>query len=489
MSKKKIFNDTVIILTNTLKTSSLISVLILFLILCSCNEKVQIEQSGPNGIWKQIGYGNIAVLNDTTISVYNISKQNCLLAFEEHLLDFGKVKDWKKDTLTIRHGIDDWKFVRLNKLPDLCERSEVQRNDPKHNFQVFWDTFNEHYASFAIKNVNWSEVYEEYEPLVSANTTDLEMYTIFRQMIERLNDNHIKMQVPSELESQYKDQIEGTKEQYSTMDVFALNKEIAKLYVDSLRNYNAGMIRYGLIDNKIGYVQINAMLMLADYDLEDNLDLRSFYSQYWEKAENRKDELQRQDEVKGINKILDVIIDDMPQAQSYILDLRFNGGGKDGVALAILNHFSNSERIVFTKKARTDKGFTKAQNIKVVPSKKRFNGNVYLLTSHLTASASEILVLASLAQSNIKRIGSTTEGIFSSTLDKKLPNGWQYELSNEIYQDLNGTSYENIGIPPDYQLNYPENKDAFIDQLLREVDNKMDSAINLVLELEHQKVQ
>ncbi|WP_111709834.1 S41 family peptidase [Lutibacter citreus] len=468
-----------------MKNIKILSILTLFLIFSSCNEKVLNEKPKPDGIWKQIGYGNIIELNDTIISVYNISKQDCNLSFKEHILDFGKVKNYTKDTLTIQHGNDDWLFTRLEKLPNLCKASNELNNNPKHNFQVFWNTFNDHYASFDIKNINWDEVYEKYEPKINENTNDLELYTIFKEMIALLNDGHVKMEVPEKIENEYKNQIEEQEEKYSKLDEFNLNKEIAEFYVDSLQNYNAGMVRYGLVNNNnIGYVQINSMLMLADYNLEKNLDLRNFYGQYWEKAENRKDELQRQDEVDGINKVLNSIILDLPKAKSYILDLRFNGGGKDAVALDILNHFSDTEKLAYTKKARTEKGFTNPQNFKIIPSKNHFSGNVYLLTSHLTASASEILVLASLTNSNFKRIGSTTEGIFSSTLDKELPNGWEYELSNEVYLDLNGKNYENIGISANYQLEYSTNKDEFLDQLSTDLKNKKDKAIELAIELE-----
>jgi hypothetical protein len=469
------------------KKTKILPALVLFFLCCSCSEKAPKEEPKSDGIWKQIGYGNIIELNDTIISVYNISKQDCHLSFEEHILDFGKVKNFSKDTLTIQHGNDDWQFTRLESLPDLCKTTVKINTDPKHNFRVFWDTFNDHYASFDIKDINWNKVYKTYEPKVTESTTDLELYTIFREIIALLDDGHVKMEVPEKIENDYKNQIEVKAEKYSKLDEFDLNKNIAALYVDSLRNYNAGMVRYGLINDDTGYVQINAMLMLADYGLEQDLDLRNFYGQYWEKAEKRKDEIQRQDEVDGINNVLNTVLKDLAEAKSYILDLRFNGGGKDAVALDILNHFSNKEQIAYTKKARIEIGFTNPQQFKIIPSKDHFNGNVYILTSHLTSSAAEILVLASLAASNFKRIGSTTEGIFSSTLDKKLPNGWKYELSNEVYQDLQGNNYENTGISADYPLDYSTNKDDFLTQLANDLKVKKDSGIELALKLEKQQ--
>ena len=462
----------------------ILAILTLLVLFCSCNKKTSNYKPNPDGIWKQIGYGNIIKLNDTIISVYNISKQECHLAFKEHILDFGQIRNFSKDTLKIQHGKDDWLFTRLDALPNLCKTSNELNSDPNHNFQVFWETFNDHYASFDLKDINWDQVYSKYVHKVNQNTTDIELYTIFREMIVLLNDGHVNMEVPEKIKQVYNTQIEEQEEKYSKLDEFNLNKEIAAFYVDSLRNYNAGMVRYGLIKKNIGYIQINSMLMLANYNLDTQLDLRNFYNQYWAKAANRKDELQRQDEVDGINKILDSIIKDLTEAKSYILDVRFNGGGKDAVALNILNHFSGTEKLSHTKKARIGKGFTNPQKFKIIPSKNHFNGNVYLLTSHFTASAAEILVLASLSNTNFKRIGATTEGIFSSTLDKKLPNGWKYELSNEVYQDLNGENYENVGILADYQLEYSINKDTFLDQLSADLKNKKDKAIDLAIELE-----
>jgi len=97
--------------------------------------------------------------------------------------------------------------------------------------------------------------------------------------------------------------------------------------------------------------------------------------------------------------------------------------------------------------------------------------------------------LASLSLPNFPRIGSTTEGIFSSTLDKTLPNGWEYELSNEVYQDLQGNTYENIGISPGFPLNYSKDKDQFFEQLSTELSPKADSAIELALKLEKEKLK
>ena len=455
-------------------------------IFISCKEKGRvIEKVTPNGIWKQVGYGNIIVLNDSIIQVYNTTKEHCSVAFEEEILDFGKIKKFTNDTLTIQHGIDSWLFTKLDTLPKLCTISKkTLKNDPKHNFKVFWNTFNDHYASFELKSIDWKKVYKEYEPKVTKRTTDLELYTIFQEMIHLLNDGHVEMEIPENITKNYKKSILKKKRKYTPLDEFELNKNIAELYVNDLKNYNSGIVRYGFIGENTGYIQINAMMFLANCNLPKNLDLRSFTMQYAEVYGRKKDEVKREDEVNGARFIMNAIIKELKGATSYIVDLRFNIGGKDGVALEILNHFSNDKKVVFTKKAKLGAGYTQPQKLGVTTSEHNFTGNVYFLTSNKTASAAEILILSSLSVSNIKRIGSTTQGIFSSTLDKNLPNGWEYQLSNEVYQDLNEKNYENIGITPDYKIAYAKDKDLFFDQLFNELKNKKDSAIDLALELE-----
>jgi C-terminal processing protease CtpA/Prc len=45
-------------------------------------------------------------------------------------------------------------------------------------------------------------------------------------------------------------------------------------------------------------------------------------------------------------------------------------------------------------------------------------------------------------------LGRRTFGVFSDTLYRHLPNGWEFTLSNEIYRAPDGASYEGVGIPP-----------------------------------------
>lgn len=176
------------------------------------------------------------------------------------------------------------------------------------------------------------------------------------------------------------------------------------------------------------------------------------------------------------------IIIELEATDAIIIDIRFNTGGYDVVSLEILKHFINQETQLYSKKEKLLNGFTEAQNFSILPAEKTYNKPVFLLTSHQTASAPEILALGSMAVKNITRVGFNTEGIFSDILEKKLPNGWTLNISNQVYQNSEGICYENLGIPPNKEIDYPENENLFIKSLRRKINNG-DEAIELVYKL------
>jgi C-terminal processing protease CtpA/Prc len=52
----------------------------------------------------------------------------------------------------------------------------------------------------------------------------------------------------------------------------------------------------------------------------------------------------------------------------------------------------------------------------------------------------------------VRSIGTPTAGMLSDNLNKVLPNGWTYSLSNEIYTAADGEVYEGRGIAPQVTL-------------------------------------
>ena len=49
------------------------------------------------------------------------------------------------------------------------------------------------------------------------------------------------------------------------------------------------------------------------------------------------------------------------------------------------------------------------------------------------------------------RIGQNTQGVFSDTMDRTLPNGWSFALPNEEFRTADGTTFDGPGIPPHHR--------------------------------------
>jgi C-terminal processing protease CtpA/Prc len=74
------------------------------------------------------------------------------------------------------------------------------------------------------------------------------------------------------------------------------------------------------------------------------------------------------------------------------------------------------------------------------------------LTNDSVLSGGEAFALAIRELPHVTIMGDRTNRIFSYTLDKTLPNGWNYCLSYQVYYSANIVCYEGIGIPVDIAL-------------------------------------
>ena len=237
----------------------------------------------------------------------------------------------------------------------------------------------------------------------------------------------------------------------------------------------------------IGYVQLNAMMLFADLNLADSLVRKNgFVPTYFEEFDKLNHIEQIELEVKGIASIMDKVMDDLRETQFIILDVRFNGGGNDEVGLEVLRRFNSRQRQIASKKAIHKNGYTKKISIYLDPAEKPYTKPVYLLTSQQSASATDMMALSSLELNQIKRIGSHTGGAISDALQKTLPNNWYFSLSNEIYTDNNNVCYENIGIPVDFELNYPNDRQIFFRSVANNLEKDKQEILKAIEKLQRE---
>jgi len=131
-------------------------------------------------------------------------------------------------------------------------------------------------------------------------------------------------------------------------------------------------------------------------------------------------------EISELNVLLDTIMDDLSESgvSKLIIDLRFNDGGYDTVALDMVSRFITQEQILYSKKAKFGNEFTEDASFSVAPKGNfQFSDDIVLLTSPYTISAAELFTLCIKDLSNVTIVGENTTGAFSTILTHTLPNG------------------------------------------------------------------
>jgi len=474
------------------------SLKILLILLFTISISAQNNSNSFKGIWQQEGYGRIIQIKNKKITMFDICKSSCnknmIVPTRMALKEF-RIKKIN-DTTLMADGFTKYYFYKKDKLPALCTIKVKDNKDPLYNFETLWNTFNENYVYFKERNIDWNALKIKYKSQINQNTTDFELYILLRKMIKEFDDGHSFIIPPKKLMKKYlKYKSDNRKiRKKKILDSLGQDYKLPSIHVDSLRliafknyvinvkTYNYGVLNYGLINKDIALLQINGMEGYANYNIPSNISKEKAEKIYEKKASKSED--YTKDNANGTIYIMDKITEYIKNTKVCIIDLRFNGGGYDEVQIEILKRFATKETLIINKKARNKNGFTPKQSIYLKPNKNTYKGKVYILTSYQTASAAEDFVLGALsAIPNAIRIGSNTTGIFSDILDKKLPNGWEYGLSNEIYESSKGESYEVIGIEPHYKIKYPKKGYWFYKEFY---DNKTDkdAAIEKVFELE-----
>ncbi len=466
------------------------SILALFLLMlavsCQTHEKQPLEKEAIslNGNWEYLGFGRGMTFGDTIIKRYHMTSVGHVPLSDntpKEFFDYYTVDTLAADTILIRDGVKAFKLFRT----DTDFAKDVHANkaeDPRYNFEVLWHTFNEQYCYFTERNIDWDAMYQTYQPQVNSDTTPLELYLLFEKMLGEIGDGHISMDVPDELEEDYEKQLTATEGPMEEEVPAELEKQVKRQmidrYVEEVKEFNRGDFKWGRINEDIGYLQFSNMIGFAHYDISDSLSTKEFWNEWWQKLGEAKN--YHDDTWKGTRYLMDSIAKTLGDAEAIIVDLRFNGGGFDEVSVETLNHFAQERTDFCTKKARLGDGYTEKQTMTLLPAEQLFKGKLYVLISHETASAAELLTLGSKAIPNATLIGSTTEGVFSDVLHKKLPNGWTYGLSNLVYESMEGISYENVGIAPDVAMAYPKGSKDFYEYLLTDLKDG-DDAIEYVI--------
>jgi carboxyl-terminal processing protease len=390
------------------------------------------EQDPFQGYWMTHGYGMAMEAADGVVKLYRLTSMSCIPWYEGpyeglYLPEFEiSILMEDEDNLVLQNRMTLYYTAsRVEALPSLCDGGGTEMSqDPELAFEVFWHTFDEHYAFFELREVDWLAAYEEQRSRVTSETTPDELFGVLCEMVAPLNDGHVAIYQSETKSCSSKPMpswLEGDKAE--SFISYLLDSYLSGKDVTTTGN---GLIAYRLLSDHIGYVSI--------------LQMSGF-------GETQEEEL------ATAAAAIDEVVDAFADLDAIVIDVRFNDGGHDGISLVLASRFADKTRLAFSKQARDGDSYTPLRSYEVSPDgPAQFTKEVVLLTSEFTASAAEIFAMAMGEMPHVTLIGEPTDGGHSDMLQGMLPNGFVFFLSNERYTANDGVCYEGAGVPPDIEI-------------------------------------
>lgn len=289
-----------------------------------------------------------------------------------------------------------------------CEEALVPEDassDPHAVFDAAWTFTDEYYCYFDFKGVDWDSVRTVYEPRIRDTMTDRELFEVLADMLAILRDGHVSLSSP--LRTFF----------YDFEYLYPANYDpdiVAKHYliqgnVPTVTRYPG--FRVGMLPGDILYVN---------------------YTSFNNPEEPLAD-----------------ILEDFPNSQGMILDVRGNGGGQNDAYLA--SYFTDTEKLVgyyLQKSGPGHNDFTERLPIVIQPGTVFYDKKVAVLTNRECFSGTAAFVQHMKSFDNVVQVGDTTGGGGAAPIEKDLPNGWGIYVSSNPAFGVDGFNYE-PGTPPD----------------------------------------
>lgn len=472
---------------------SVTAVVLTSLLLSACNDdrKESKKKDPPNrltglaeyqGAWIQEGEALALNIDGETITGYNYSRETCVVVSDINHIPHAQAEqrftqlsaDVNNTQLTfILEGQTEDDRLRFSSatLPSACNNAQPPttdpaRFDPEFVFEHAWHIFNDYYPFFQRRGVDWQEKWDNFRPKVTAETTQNELFELMSDMLANLNDGHVSLFAESEtldepllfspgLGSGWANNTIAAANEFDLSEEEANNSMLMQV-MENIQNH------YGLsslsairdtttTSQKEGELRISndRELPMVWGKLTGNIAYLNIFGLAIEPSTVEDIPLDQQ--LETVAQQMHTILDDIADTEALIIDVRFNGGGADKIALTIANYFADKRRVAASKENYNIGNPTPRKILYIEPyadSSLNYTKPIQLITGPDTASAAEIFTMAMTELPHVTHIGETTEGILSDVLVVELGSGWQLGLSNQVYYTADERVLETEGVSP-----------------------------------------
>ncbi|SEW53319.1 S41 family peptidase [Chitinophaga arvensicola] len=291
-----------------------------------------------------------------------------------------------------------------------CEKALIKDpvESPVAVFEKLWSVMDARYAMFDYKQTDWPEIYRKYRPMITAQTSNDELFRVCSEMLAVLKDGHVAL-----LAGERRFIYNG----YYTSSPHNFNMEVLK------KKYLPGMRYQGIVayatSGKVGYLYIPSFredLLATDMDLA---------------------------------------LQQLAHSTSLIIDVRDNTGGGSAKVDALTAQFMKEKMLLkydIYRKGPGHNDFYAPIAKYLSPQNNAWTGiPVFVLVNKRCFSSCNDFVLYMSQLTNVKLVGDQTGGGGGTPFDYELPNGWLLKYSASMAISPEGENIED-GISPDYRV-------------------------------------
>jgi len=280
-------------------------------------------------------------------------------------------------------------------------------------FDELWSDFDASYSFFELKGIDWNDSRTRFRSQLSATSTENELFNVLSDMLLELEDAHVRLETPI-----------GDSTYTGWFDQFPANFDesiVTATYLGSgaMMSPQVSML-FGNIDADVGYLRVQSL------------------------------------SGTGHAEDIDFVLSQLAGIRALIVDLRSNGGGNDQNGEAIAARFADINRLYRRVRFRdgvNHDDFGPFLDSFISPAgSQSFQGPVAVLTNRATISSAESLVLAFDVLPNAVSFGDFTGGGSANPVQRSLVNGWRYTVSRWIEFRPDGTTFEGVGLKPDFRV-------------------------------------
>ncbi|MCV2363614.1 S41 family peptidase [Paucibacter sp. DJ1R-11] len=409
------------------------------------------------GAWRVLGEGSLVEVQGDSWVRYHQSPSFCLrerislgqqeltgLIFRSRSVGANTATD-----LYLAEGApSSMSLEKVAQIPPACKQAAP--SDPASTFKAMWEFFDQDYAFFKERGIDWAKRRLALAPIAAAARNDDELQAVLEEALEGFNDHHVSL-----IRFDAQGEVLHYSDSARTPTLLLLNQAfLAQNEVADLDSFSAqwqqhlwtqaglrlsernggdtaellnGALQWGKLPGNVGYIALSRL------------------SEFAEGSNGHQD-------VALIRAAMDRALLALADTKAMIVDIAVNDGGYDLVSAEVASSFADQRRATFSTTARRPEGRAPREWFIAPKGAKPYLKPVYLLTSDRTVSAGDTLALMMRTLPHVTQVGQATSGSMSDKLGKTLPGNFLVTLSHERSVDPQGVSYEVKGVPPKLAL-------------------------------------